>query len=421
MNTVAIDQILGFKQKRDLHGLLRTYVNEYGQRTGAEAFWDEVLVSLQEVARRAFFNRLREAELAQSAVSALFRESADTSDLESSKSNVEKARTIYTVSKQLPADSSWKLWVGEEDVDNFRPHERSDEDSFPDLPEVAENAEFQDAVKLNRRDWLIRTGKRGRTFHLSFEAQINDDIGRLKTLSERMGVAALRTLAREVADAMVSNIHSPYDGFQMWCYDHLNVLPSGLTGINLDSANLLQTLCNIPMQQRDSQKDVKSGIKQGNLISNPPKYMVVGLNQWVIVWHLLNDETVPDAAGDQVSNPMRKYTDLGLQLILDPYLDELAGGSCDNVYVFTDPKQYTPALTMVYLKGTGRGPILAMSRGDWKVKTGSNMIEDFDLFLKRTFLVMETAKLNAQIWEGTAALIPAFQPGQGETQNNPYD
>jgi len=411
------DTLFGMGAKKSLHSVFQRCVQE-----GMVHLYPSMQARLvQSVITKTYQDRMRQARsgmqahlqmirecqskgVSGSAAGARLAESADWSDLvDTATATVGGAGLSFSSMGVCPSDVAPFLWAGETDVANFRDHRRTDIDSFPDLLEIPEDGEAEDKVEKHPRRWNINTKDFGRSFTHSWQCRLNDDVGLLVQEPQKMAKAATRTMARMMADAMLTNWNS-IDGVFMWDTTHANVAANGLTGVNLASAQLLEALIWLMFNQQDQQLDWETGLRNPLPAENWPKYIVTGLNQWTLVWDLLNNDMLPNAAGTlNVPNPLRKYKALGLTPIMFRYL-----GNSPNVYLFCDKSQYQPAFTYAYLTGANRTPIVQYKDDGWKVVSGSNMIAEFNTYLKLKYRVDHFCMLNTQPWEGTAAIIPAY-------------
>ena len=223
------------------------------------------------------------------------------------------------------------------------------------LQEVAEKGEYHASEREETR-YPVYVRKYGRQFDISWEAMINDDLDALKDTPERFARAAVRTEHRLVSGTYVADLVASAGLFST--ASNRGVLP-------LTINNLATT-----MQLMGAFVDAN-----GEPIINRPKYLVVGPGLEITARQILtsvNMAWVNDAVAAAVPVPTANViSQMGLQLVVDPYLPIFAPAHLMSWFLFSDPKDIA-ALECDYLLGHER-PEICMKSSD-KVNIGGGEI-----------------------------------------------
>lgn len=258
------------------------------------------------------------------------------------------------------------------------------------LTEVAEKAEYPGSERDETR-YSLTIKKYGRKFDISWESLVNDDLGALNDTAERFARAAQRTEHRNFSDRYAGDIGTHAGGN---LYENaVNKSTNSLTIANLETA--IATMLAFTDQN-------------GEPIMNRPKYLVVpplleftarailtsASKMWVDVQGGAGASIVPYPTTNVVPQ-------MGLELVVDPYLPVVDTTNPNGWYLFSDPKDIA-ALAYGYLQGHDR-PEICMKASD-KVNIGGGEISplegdfDSDNVKYRVRLTFGTAKLD---WRAT--------------------
>ena len=217
------------------------------------------------------------------------------------------------------------------------------------LAAVSEKGEYLASNRSEIR-YIINVIKYGRQFDISWESLINDDLDALKDTPLRFANAAMRTEHR-IASGL---------------YVHNDTLATGGRG-NL-TANLL-TIANLEtgLEWFGARTDVG-----GEAIAVKAKFLVVPPSLELTAMKILNSpmQVISDNAAGPAPYPTVNVTaQMGLKLIVDPYIDILDATTTGNSawYLFADPNDLR-VLECAHLRGHER-PEIAMKSSD-KVAVG---------------------------------------------------
>jgi len=261
------------------------------------------------------------------------------------------------------------------------------------LDEVAEKGEYK-ASERDEARYPIYVKKYGRQFDISFESIVNDDLGALQDTPERFARAAIRTEHRLVTTAYAGDVGTHAGGNL-----YQNAVNEGVLALTL--ANL-ETSCQNMMAFTDA---------NGEPIMNRPKFLVVGpaneFNGRAILTSALKQWTEVGAGAGIPVPTANVMSQIGLQLIVDPYMPIIDTDGAGSWYLFADPRDIA-AIETDHLVGH-ETPEICMKASD-KVAVGGGLISpmsgDFetDNVIYRVRDVFGANKLD---WRATYANIHA--------------
>lgn len=127
------------------------------------------------------------------------------------------------------ADETFEAWTAKGNLPDFKPQKRVDLNLFTSLKQVQEGAEYEQGT-IGDRGETIQLAKYGRTFHITWEAMINDDMDVLSKIPMRMGRAAKRTIGDLVYAILTSN-PTMSDGVALFHADHANLQTGGSSAL----------------------------------------------------------------------------------------------------------------------------------------------------------------------------------------------
>ena len=227
------------------------------------------------------------------------------------------------------------------------------------LAEVAEKGEYL-ASERTEDYYDLSVLKYGRQFDISWETLINDDLGALKDTPERFARAAVRTEHRIVTGLYADDWGTHANGF---LYE---------TAVNTDNNALTIANLETGLETMAAFTDAN-----GEPIMNRAKFLVVPPGLEMTARQILtstNKMWTEHAAGaGPRSYPMTNVvSQMGLTLIIDPYLPIMDGAHGTTAwYLFADPKDIA-ALEVAHLRGHER-PEICMKASD-KVTVGGGAI-----------------------------------------------
>lgn len=230
-------------------------------------------------------------------------------------------------------------WTNRGTLPDFKQAKRVGLNLFPSLELVEEGAEFTGATVSDRGN-NIQLATYGKTFAITRQALINDDLMAMMRMPRAMGAAARRTVTETVYGVLTANA-ALADGFNLFSNDHSNT-----NSINIDAAGLA-TL----KEKMRTQTDPGTS-KVLNIL---PRYLVVPAALEYTAQVLLNAGFISDGT-TTISNVIS-----GLELIVEPRLDASSG---TTIYLMADGSQYD-TIEVAYLDGNDM-PRLEQMQG-WRV------------------------------------------------------
>ncbi len=251
-------------------------------------------------------------------------------------------------------NTTWRRFAGVDTVSDFRDSHRFLNGQFGTLPVVAENAEFQQQEIPDGSKLSINTETRGAIIALSRQAMINDDMNALTSLVTAFGATAARTIESEVYRLLALNggLGPTMDDTNPFFHDATrgNVNTSSVLGVaGLDSDRV-----KMGEQMDISEKDYLDLIPSILLVPN-------GLAMQA---KILNTSATDPLAGTAQGLP-NGVQGMFQDIVSTPRL------SGTRRYLFTGSKE---AIKVVFLEGSGEGPVLESQDGfevdgtQWKAR-----------------------------------------------------
>jgi hypothetical protein len=273
-------------------------------------------------------------------------------------------RQLYASYAEAPA--TWRAFTKVSTVNDFRSVRRIRVTGAEgQLAEVKEQAEYPLAA-LDEERYTYSVKKFGRRMAFSWEAIINDDLGALQDIPNRMGKAARRTESRFVSDLYL-DANGPDATF--YSSGHANIVTSNPT-LTIGG---LQTAFTVLAAQRDADNEpiVLDMVK----LVVPPALEVTARN-------ILNGtQLFVGSTGDNqliTANWMQSR----VQLVVDPYIPVIVTtGSVGNTMwaLFADPNQGPPAIEVGFLRGHETPEVFVKAPNATKVGGGVDPLNgDFD-------------------------------------------
>jgi len=131
----------------------------------------------------------------------------------------------------------WRDLVDTVPIRDFRTNERTRMGGYGNLPAVAENAAYGALTTPTDEKATYAISKRGGTETLSLEAIANDDVGAIRRIPVKLGVAAARTLYEFVLDFLATN-PTIYDTAALFHASHGNLGAAALSATTFAAARL---------------------------------------------------------------------------------------------------------------------------------------------------------------------------------------
>jgi len=209
--------------------------------------------------------------------------------------------------KQVPV--TFDKWTTKGSLNDFKKHDNyyiaGPVGNFELVPEGGElKHDVPSDAKLPQR--FLRTW--GKSFTLSRQAIINDDIGLVTSLPARYAQAARRTINTQCYQRLMSQTNI-YDEKPLFCADHKNLMLTG-TDINADALqNMIMAL--------STQKD-----QFGQSIIIRPAFIIVPVGYGPKTFALFRNPTIHFEDNTQAVNP---FYGSGIEVVEDPTINSLCG------------------------------------------------------------------------------------------------
>lgn len=139
--------------------------------------------------------------------------------------------------KDYAADYRWQEIVSEfTSLENFRPQQRARARYVADLPDVGEDAPYDEIQSSGDEGYTIAANTKGGTLTLTRRMVMADNVDLLKRLLEQLGRAAMRTLAKRVWAKVINNDTYGVDATAMFHTNHANLGDAALSVTSLTAA-----------------------------------------------------------------------------------------------------------------------------------------------------------------------------------------
>jgi hypothetical protein len=202
-----------------------------------------------------------------------------------------------------------------------------------------------------------KLAKYGRTFVVSFEAILNDDIGLLRRLLNEH-ISACKRLEDDLAFGLLMANPTMNDGAVFFCSNHSNLLTTnGLTSTNLGKA-LVQ------LQHQTSKTGVSLRLRPTVLLV-PPELFITAIELAKTAMLIVTQGITPTATPPLLQGSYNALSETGLQVVAESRLSGLSGGSTTTWYLGCDPKQID-SFVVGFLEGQTE-PQVIPQRKDLKI------------------------------------------------------
>lgn len=248
---------------------------------------------------------------------------------------------------------TWRRFCGTDTVQDFKESHRYLNGSFGTLPVVPENGEFRNIVVPDGSKLSISTETRGGIIALSRQAMINDDMGALVDVAARFGGSAARSIEAAVYAtlALNSGLGPTMDDASPF-FDATargNVSTGAALSIAAIDADRLKM-----RQQMDADQNDYLDLNPSILLVSPALESAAK-----VINNSAIDHTAP------ADNKPNVVAGLFSDIVSSPRL------SGTRRYLFTANKE---ALKVVFLEGSGEGPVMDSQEGfrvdgtEWKAR-----------------------------------------------------
>ena len=161
-----------------------------------------------------------------------------------------------------PSLQSWRQIVSDVvPVNDFRTQRRTRVGGYGVLPVVNEGAPYQPLTSPTDEEATYKLEKKGGTDDLTLEMVANDDLGAIRKIPQRLGLAAARTLHNFAWDFLATN-PTIYDSVALFHATHANTTAVALSQSNLSSV-------------RQKMRDQTGYGDTSNILSLVPKFLIV--------------------------------------------------------------------------------------------------------------------------------------------------
>ena len=252
-------------------------------------------------------------------------------------------KTIVDAYQLVP--TTFNLWTTKGSLSDFKAENvhQWEVGGVSDFEKVGENGEIKADRPSNKMRPTRKLDSYGKSFSLTREAFINDDVGLLsKTLSE-YSAAAKRTIDNQVYDLLLSNA-AYADGIALFDKKHGNL---ATTGAKPGQAGLQDALLQMGVQKDDF----------GQAIRVIPKYVLIGNQNQFDTYIALHSAQITGSANNDV-NPMYG---MALQPIIVPQLDAAASAGACPWFMVADPMS-AKSIEVDYLNGAETPQVRRMEK-----------------------------------------------------------
>lgn len=200
------------------------------------------------------------------------------------------------------APETFEAWTQKGQLSNFKESTRPGLHGFKSLQEVPEGAEYKYVTVDEYAGQPIALATYGNLFSITRQAIINDDIGVLSTIPQRMGRAAKRTVADLVYAILINNPQLA-DGKPLFHADHKNLITGALDVDSLSNGRLTMRT------QEDG---------SGNTLNIAPAHLIVPAALETKATTVIKSTSVEGATNSGIVNPINGL----LNIVTDARLDK---------------------------------------------------------------------------------------------------
>ncbi len=212
---------------------------------------------------------------------------------------------------------------------DFRPISRIDLNLFPGLDKVEEGAEYKYGT-IGESGVSVQIATYGKMFAITRQAIINDDLGMITRIPQRMGRAAKRTIGNLVF-AIINGNPTMQDGTALFHANHGNLLSAA--ALSADSLDLARAAM---AKQRDPDNIAAA-------LNIAPRYLLVPVAIGGKARQIMASQTEPGQNNAALANRVAGMA----EVIADARLD---AASATAWYLAADPSS-TDTIEVTYLDG----------------------------------------------------------------------
>ncbi len=192
------------------------------------------------------------------------------------------------------APETWSTWCRTGNLSDFKAASRVNISTFSDLETVAESAEYKEGHISDLKE-SIQLLTKGKTFTISRQAIINDDMDAMTRLPSAMGRAAARAVGDLAYNVITSNPTLNQDGQALFVAGHNNLAAAGgaISETTLDEGRVAMATQTAPAPAPG---------ETGATLNIPPSYLLVPYAINMVATKTVRSVTAPDTTGDLVPN-----------------------------------------------------------------------------------------------------------------------
>ncbi len=221
------------------------------------------------------------------------------------------------------APTTFQIWTGRGSNSDFKNATRYRLSEAEELVKMTENGEFTNA-EITEASVTTSVATYGRSFSITRQALINDDLGALSTIPAKYGAAAKRMINKMVYEVLTSN--PTIEGAALFDAKHGNV---GTAGITVEGIAALK-----------SQMARQTNIGGKEALNIQPAYIIVPPELEITAAQLISSAVDPTKA-NATPNPFANR----LSVVCDPALTDT------KAWYLAAAAGYCPTIEVTYLNG----------------------------------------------------------------------
>lgn len=228
----------------------------------------------------------------------------------------------------------WNQYSRQVDLEDFEEYTSSRFGRFPDIPERALNAPYDelaireyDAEKVRVREW-------GAGFSVTRQLVISDRLNKIAELPNLLAEALARTMSKRAAINALANNPTMYDGNALVSAAHGNLVTTALAATTTGRDNLKTLDLKFDDMADDEGYTIVTPGGRTLLIPTELRFVAAALN---------NNELLPNGASALEANDVRG---LFSNTIIEPYFTD-----ANDYYVLSDPTGALSPLAYITLNG----------------------------------------------------------------------
>lgn len=241
------------------------------------------------------------------------------------------------------APATYQLWARTGSLNDFKAATRLKFADVGKLKLIAEGGKYTETKRTEKKE-TIQLGTYGRTWTMSRQGIINDDLGAFTNTQFQFGVEA-RMLPNDLAIAILTANAAMTDGFALFSTQHANY--SHETNRRLDTlvhatAALVYLIGVMGEQKQYQHADESATARYLNLRA---KVWLVSMSDWLLARQVINASADAGQNNAGVPNPV---ANLGITVV--PEQNIKTGATDYRHYLFADP-WLAPVVEVAFLQG----------------------------------------------------------------------